>query len=141
MFKVETRIKVRYVETDQMGVVHHSNYFAWFEVARVELLEKLGFPYNRLEKEGLFLPMLSAACVYRAAAGFGDEVVVSAELKEMTGVRMDINYEVRKVGEERVITQGETVHAWANSELKPVNLKKYRPDMYDVLIKVQGFEK
>ena len=124
---------VRYYETDRMGIVHHSNYLRWFEVGRTELIKMVGFRYSELEKGGLLLPVVESHCQYRGSARYEDEIVVKATVKSMTPVRITFYYEVFNETAGKLITSGETMHVWTNSELKPVNLKKTAPEIYRMM--------
>jgi acyl-CoA thioester hydrolase len=131
----ETPITVRYAETDQMGVVHHSNYAVWFEAGRTDFIKKMGMPYSMIEAKGAMLPLLELRCSFRSFARYEDNVVVRTRIKEYTGTRLLFHYEVVLTGEDRVLTEGETMHCWTNRELKPVNIKKFMPEVYELIEK------
>jgi len=135
MFKSETLLTVRYAETDQMGVVHHSNYPVWFEAGRTEFIRRLGMPYSEIEKRGAMLPLLELKCRFLSFARYEDEIIVETRIKEFTGTRLLFGYTVYKKGSDKPITEGETLHVWTNRELKPVNIKKYAPEIYALLEK------
>ena len=91
----ETRLRVRYAETDQMGVVYHANHFIWFEVGRVELLRQLGFSYRDMEqKDGCFIAVVDARCRYRAPAYYDDAIVVRTQLKNVRDSVIHFGYEL-----------------------------------------------
>ncbi len=91
----ETRIRVRYAETDQMGVVYHSNHFIWFEVGRVELLRQLGFSYKEMETaDDCFIAVVDARCRYKAPVRYDDEVVVRTYLKHVREKVIHFGYEL-----------------------------------------------
>ena len=113
---VETR--VRFAETDAMGVAHHANYLSWFEVARVALLDELGCPYRALEADGFLLPVLEAGVTYHRPTRFDDRVRVTVTLAEKPGARFRLAYQVR-VGE-TLAAEGFTEHAFVNRDFKPV---------------------
>ncbi len=113
---VETR--VRFAETDAMGVTHHANYLAWFEMARVAMLDELGCPYRALEAEGFLLPVLEAGLTYHRPTRFDDRVRITVTLAEKPGARFRLTYEVR-IGEV-LAAEGFTEHAFVNREFKPV---------------------
>ena len=94
VFEMEHR--VGYAETDAMAVVHHSNYLRWFEMGRVDLLRKIGYPYSDLEKMGIWIPVISADCQYKVPAVFDDVVVVRTWVEKMKGVSIFMGYEVIK---------------------------------------------
>ena len=134
MFTTETALTVRYAETDQMGIVHHSNYAVWFEAGRTDFIKKLGLPYSKIEESGVLLPLVELRCFFRGAARYEDEIVVRSSVKEYNGIRLTFHYEVCLSQSGKLITEGETVHAWTNRDLKPVNLKKFRPDIHSLLM-------
>jgi len=122
----ETRLRVRYAETDQMGVVYHSNQFVWFEVGRVELLRQLGFSYRDMEQnDGYFIAVVDARCRYKAPAHYDDEVVVRTWLKNIRESVIHFGYElVRADG--TLIAEGETTHIVTDAEMK----KALLPEKY-----------
>jgi len=135
MLVSETPITVRYAETDQMGVVHHSNYAVWFEAGRTDFIRKMGMPYSLIEEKGAMLPLLELRCRFKSFARYEDNLIVRTYIKEYTGTRLLFHYEVVRVGEDRVLTEGETLHCWTNRYLKPVNIKKYMPEIYELIEK------
>jgi acyl-CoA thioester hydrolase len=115
----ETRIRVRYAETDQMGVVYHSNHFIWFEVGRVDLLRQLGFTYKNMEREDdCFIPVVDAYCRYRAPVHYDDEVVVRTYLKHVREKVVRFGYELRRAETGELLAEGETTHIVANAQMK-----------------------
>lgn len=122
----ETRLRVRYAETDQMGVVYHSNHFVWFEVGRVELLRQLGFSYRDMEQnDGYFIAVVDARCRYKAPAHYDDEIVVRTWLKNFRESAIHFGYElVRADG--TLIAEGETTHIVTDAEMK----KALLPEKY-----------
>jgi acyl-CoA thioester hydrolase len=123
----ETRIRVRYAETDQMGVVYHANHFIWFEVGRVELLRQLGFSYKEMETEDdCFIAVVDARCRYKAPVHYDDEVVVRTYLKHVREKVIHFGYELLRAGNGQVLAEGETTHIVANAQMKPRKLpEKY----------------
>jgi acyl-CoA thioester hydrolase len=116
----ETRIRVRYAETDQMGVVYHTNHFIWFEVGRVELLRQFGFSYKNMEREDdCFIAVVDARCRYRAPVHYDDEIVVHTYIKHVREKMIHFGYELRNVETGGLLAEGETIHIVANSEMKP----------------------
>jgi len=123
----ETRLRVRYAETDQMGVVYHSNHFIWFEVGRVELLRQLGFSYRDMEsKDGRFIAVAEAKCRYRAPVRYDEEVVVRTELLNVRDSVVHFGYELRRVEDDALLAEGETTHIVTDAEMKIAVL----PDKY-----------
>ena len=116
------RIRVRYAETDKMGVVYYANYLVWFEVARAEWLRRSGWTYREMEAEGLALPVIEAHCEYRQPTRYDDEVEIVAVAKLLTPARLRFDYEVRLVGAEPVHAAGHTVHAVLDGRGRPCRL-------------------
>ena len=123
----ETRIRVRYAETDQMGIVYHSNHFIWFEVGRVELLRQLGFTYKEMEKEDdCHIAVVDARCRYKAPVLYDDEVLVRTYLKNVREKLIHFGYELVRAGTGELLAEGETTHIVADSQMKPRSLpEKY----------------
>ena len=116
----ETRVRVRYAETDQMGVVYHANHFIWFEVGRVELLRQLGFSYKEMEREDdCFIAVVDARCRYKAPVLYDDEVLVRTHLKNIRDKLIHFGYELVRAGTGELLAEGETTHIVADSHLKP----------------------
>jgi acyl-CoA thioester hydrolase len=126
-----TPIRVRYAETDAMGVAYHANYLTWFEVARVNLLDELGLPYRELEKRGYRLPVLEVHANYLRPTFFDDRLEMRIRLRERPSVRLRIEYELYR-GADLCLT-GYTVHAFVNLRGEPV-----KPPA-DVLAKMREF--
>ena len=115
----ETRIRVRYAETDQMGVVYHANHFIWFEVGRVELLRQLGFSYKDMEREDdCFIAVVDASCRYKAPVHYDDEVVVRTYLKHVREKVIRFGYELRDAATGALLAEGETTHIVADAKMK-----------------------
>jgi len=136
MEKIEhkTEVRVIYADTDAMSVVYHSNYFKWFEVGRTELLRNIGYPYARLEQEGIMLPVIECGCKYAKPALYDDLLEITSMIKEVKAASILIEYEIcRKSTGERLVT-GFTKHAVTNSSLKPVRLRSAAPDLYKLLV-------
>ena len=117
-----TRVRVRYAETDQMGVVYYANYFVWFEVGRTELLRSLGGTYRELEAEGIFLPVIEASCTYSQASRYDDELDIRTTGKLLSPVRMEFQYEVVRLADQVTTATGRTVHAALNGRGRPCRL-------------------
>jgi acyl-CoA thioester hydrolase len=116
----ETRIRVRYAETDQMGVVYHANHFIWFEVGRVELLRQFGFNYKNMEREdNCFIAVVDAHCHYRAPVHYDDEVIVRTYLKHVREKVIRFGYELRRAETGELLAEGETTHIVADSSMRP----------------------
>lgn len=123
----ETRLRVRYAETDKMGVVYHANHFIWFEVGRVELMRQLGFSYRDMENEdNCFFAVAEAKCRYRAPVRYDEEVLVRTELLNVRESVVHFGYELRRVEGGGLIAEGETTHIATNAEMKIIAI----PDKY-----------
>ncbi|SNS90295.1 acyl-CoA thioester hydrolase [Anaerovirgula multivorans] len=127
-------IRVRYQETDQMGVVYHGNYFTWFEIGRTTFLREMGYSYKDLEKENIMLPVVEVKCNYKEPARYDDEIIVEAKIKELKGIRITFEYNIIRKLDEKLLATGTTIHAFVDTNLKPVNFKKTHIDMYKALI-------
>jgi acyl-CoA thioester hydrolase len=131
--KTETRLTVRYAETDQMGIVHHSNYAVWFEAGRTEFLKQTGFSYSEVEAKGVMLPLYEITCRFKRPARYEDEIVVITSLKELSRVRLILSYQVYNVKTNELLATGETLHAFTDSTLKPLNAERVIPDIYALM--------
>lgn len=128
-----TTFTVRYAETDQMGIVHHSVYPIWFEAGRTDFIRQAGISYSEIEKKGLLLPLIQLTCNYMSAAKYEDAVTVATSLRSMTFTRLRMSYTVKVEGSPGIIATGETLHVWTDLNLKPLNLKKNFPELYELL--------
>jgi acyl-CoA thioester hydrolase len=114
----ETKIRVRYKDTDRLGVVYYGNYLTFFEVGRAELMRALGYPYSRLEAEGYSLVVIEAFARYHGNVGYDSLVSVKTTIPDVSGARMRFDYEV--LGENgSVLVSGYTLHGCLNSKSKP----------------------
>ena len=129
----ETEIPVRYAETDQMGIVHHSHYAVWFEAARTDFFNQLGFRYGDMEDAGILLPLTDLACSYKKPARYEQTVTIRTRIERLTGVRIVFVYEVADRESGELLAAGETRHAWTGADLRPLNLKKKMPEVYEAL--------
>lgn len=115
-------VRVRYAETDKMGVVYYANYFVWFEVGRADLLRSLGWTYREMELAGVTLPVIEAQCDYRRPARYDDEMDIRTEGRLLSPVRMEFTYEVVRRADQAVAAAGRTVHAALDPSGKPCRL-------------------
>ena len=120
--------KINYYETDKMGVVHHSNYIRFLEEARCFFLDKINLPFSLLESNGITVPVLSVNCIYKNHVTFEDVLLIKVFIKDYSGVRMTINYDVKDKKTGRTVIIAETKHCFTNKDLKPINLKKLNPE-------------
>jgi len=143
-------LRVRYQETDQMGVVYHANYLNWFEIGRTEWVRQAGIAYKDMEARGLLLPVTDVEASFKQPASYDEWVTVCTRVAEMTSVR--VRFESRVIGGDlterfgssfageeppgTVLVQGGTRHVWVNKEWKPVRFAKEAPDWYDKMLKL-----
>jgi acyl-CoA thioester hydrolase len=117
--EAETRLRVRYAETDQMGVVYHANHFIWFEIGRVEFLRQLGFSYRDMEKnDGCYIAVADARCRYKAPARYDDEIIIRTHIKNVRESVIHFGYKLLRVSDGELLAEGETTHVATNSEMK-----------------------
>jgi acyl-CoA thioester hydrolase len=123
----ESRVRVRYAETDQMGVVYYSNYLVWMEVARVDFCRNVGFEYRDMEADGAILAVTEVKCQYRASARFDDEVRVLTRVTETRSRTIRFAYEMRRAGDDQLVALGETLHTVCDRSGRTIRLpEKYR---------------
>jgi len=130
MKEVKIEIRVRYVETDQMGVAHHSNYFSWMEAARAELMRKHGMSYSELEEEGYLLPVREAHCRYRKSLRYDDIAVIKARLIDIGGASIKIGYRIFLKDDCELVAEGYTVHPFTDRDKKIVKTPDFFKKMF-----------
>jgi acyl-CoA thioester hydrolase len=106
-----SRVRVRYAETDKMGVVYYANYFVWFEIGRTDLLRVEGWSYREMEVEGFGLPVIEARCEYRQPARYDDELEIRTVGRLLSSVRVRFDYEIARPADAAVLAEGHTIHA------------------------------
>lgn len=123
--------KVQYYETDQMQIVHHSNYIKWFEEARMYLLEEMDFGYHQMEENGIVIPVLSVQADYKSMVRFGETVEIEAKVTTFTGVKLVVSYEIRDVETKELRTIGQSKHAFLDKDsYRPISLKRKHKELY-----------
>ena len=128
-----TDIRVPYADTDSMGIVHHTNYIKYFEVGRTEYLRTVGYPYARFEEEGIWLPVASVYCEYKAPAKYDDLLTVHTRVGEFKSATILMAYEIYKKDTEELIVKGETKHPITDDTLKPIRLRNVNPKIYNII--------
>ena len=118
--------KVQYYETDMMGVTHHANYIHWMEEARIDFMDQIGFPYKRMETEGVFSPVKSIRVNYLKPCTFGDEVDVTVGVQDFNGVVITITYDMRVNGEP--VFSGTSEHVFLDRDGKFVRMRRVMPE-------------
>ena len=127
MIEGEVKLRVRYAETDQMGVVYHSNFVIWFEIGRVELIRQMGFRYRDMERDDdCHIPVADMHVRYKQPVYYDDEIMVRTRLTEVHRSLLRFRYQVFRVDDETVLAEGETTHIVVNRQLKRRSLpQKY----------------
>ncbi len=136
----KTYLTVRYAETDMMGIVYHSRYYPWFEMARTDLIKECGMSYSDMEKAGVYMPLIQTGAKYIQGLTYDDKVLVECSVAKLSVVRCEFSYKVYKLPEMVLCTEGMTSHAFTDTSLKPVNLKKKFPQIWDIVQKAAGIE-
>src|ERR1700722_17168459 len=130
----ETRLRVRYAETDQMGVVYYANHFVWMEVGRVDLCKACGFNYRDLEREdGIFFAVAEANCRYKWPARFDDEVIVKTWIEDANTRFVIFNYEMRTTGHDHLLATGMTRHVYVTSAMQRTRLPEKYYAMFGIV--------
>ncbi|HEY5466159.1 MAG TPA: thioesterase family protein [Clostridia bacterium] len=125
----ETSFRVRYYETDAMGIVHHSNYLRWFELARTEYLRDIGTPYRAMEESGISSPVLEIHCRYLQPSRYDDLITVRVCMTDYSAVRIELSYQV--FCGDRMICDGWTRHAFLR-EGRPISPARSAPELHEV---------
>lgn len=130
----ETKIVPRYSETDQMGVIYHSNYFIWFEVGRTDYLKNFSMSYKDMENMGVMLPVIEVNCKYKVSAMYADNLVVKTTVGSLTPIRIKFDYIIFREEDELLIAEGYTEHVFTSKATgKPINLKKKYEELFKLL--------
>ncbi len=123
----ETRLRVRYVETDQMGVVYHSNFLIWFEVGRVEAMRELGFNYKDMERQhGCYIAVVDARCRYKSPAFYDDDILVRTRIRNVRGSLIHFGYQIVRAADGTPLAEGETTHIVTDKKMQ----KREMPEEY-----------
>ncbi len=131
MHQNEAKLRVRYAETDQMGVVHHANYLIWMEIGRVEYVRSLGINYKDLEEQGYYLSVVGTACRYLHPARYDQEVVVATELLNANPRILEFGYEIRLAGCGTRLAEASSRHLWLSRDWRPTRLPaEYQQILY-----------
>lgn len=125
--------QAQYYETDQMGIIHHSNYIKWLEEARIDFLAQIGVSYRSLEEMGLVSPIVEVKCQYKGMVHFGESVSISVKITKYTGVKLVLSYEIRNAESGELCTLGETTSCFMNREGKVISLKQEFPALHTLI--------
>lgn len=123
------RRKINYYETDQMQIVHHSNYARFLEETRLDMMEQMGLSYARLEHLGIIIPVLELHCFYSHALHFGETVLIYPHVYRLTPARFCLRYEIKAL-DGTLLHRAETSHGFVDRTFRPMNLKKQFPDIF-----------
>ncbi len=126
---------VHYYETDKMGITHHSNYIRWMEEARVDFLNQIGWGFDRMEELGIASPVLSVSSHYKHSTKFADKVQIEAYVKDCSGLKLFIGYEMKNTATGETVCNGETSHCFMTLEGRPIRLQKEYPQLFEALDK------
>lgn len=136
------RHKVQYYETDQMGVVHHSNYIRWFEEARTDYMEQMGMGYDEMEKKGIMSPVLAVEAEYLRMVHFGEAVTIETFIKEYNGIKLKVEYQVIDEKTGTVYCRGTTKHCFISKQGRPISLKRDFIEFHNMFVQgLEDFEK
>ena len=122
---------INYYETDQMAIVHHSNYIRFFEEARLDMMDKYDLNYKKIEDMGIIIPVMSVECKYIVPLHFGDNVQIHTKLEKFDGIKMEVSYEIYR--DSVLCTKGHTGHCFLDKDMKPFRMKRLYPEFYNKL--------
>ena len=128
--QTSSNVRVRYAETDQMGVVYHSNYLIWFEIGRTDWLRETGWTYREMEADGIQLPVIEAHCEYRQGAKYDDDVEIRTRATKVSAVRMQFDYQAIRCADGVTLATGHTVHATISRDGRPVRMPDRVKDLF-----------
>jgi len=139
---LETTVKIRarYDETDQMGVIYHANYYKWFNIGRTEFLRDLGCDYRKLESSGIIFPVIESGCKHFYPAYYDDEIIIKVRLADFKGVRMKVAYEIIDDANGKKLAEGYTLHVIVDGDLKPVRVNRTENECLKILIEAMKEE-
>ena len=133
-YKSETYLTARYAETDLMGIVHHSRYYPWFEIARGDYMKTSGMSYRDVEEMGVMLPLSKSGAEYMGGIKYDDDVLITCVMEKLTVARCVFSYEVYRLPEKTLMTKGYTEHGFVDAKtFAPINLKKAYPEIWEKL--------
>ena len=136
MYINKTSFKVRYVETDKMGIVHHSNYYPWFEIGRGEFIKETDISYKDMEEQGILMPLAESYCKYIVPAKYEDLVTIETWIETLSPVKVIFNYKVIREEDGVILAKGSTTHAFVNGDFKIINIKKTSNEIWSNISKL-----
>lgn len=131
----EYRHHANYYETDQMGIIHHSNYIRWMEEARIHAMDEMGFGYRQMEELGIVSPVLSVQCEYKNMVHFDDTVLIHVWIKEYNGIKLTLGYRMTNEATGQICTIAESSHCFLDQNGKLTSLKKSCPECHTAFLK------
>ncbi|MBQ7793411.1 MAG: acyl-CoA thioesterase [Clostridia bacterium] len=135
--KTTTLLEVRYAETDMMGIMHHSRYYPWFEVARGDFIKQIGMSYSEMEQMGIMLPLIESGAKYIEGLKYEQKAEVTCSLCELSAARCGFAYTVRRLSDGKITTTGITRHGFVAADtFRPINMKKKYPELYEKLMSI-----
>ena len=120
--------KVQYYETDMMGISHHANYIRWMEEARIDFMDRIGFPYARMEAEGVLSPVRAVSCQYKRPSTFGDALKIAVSVESFNGVVLTLRYEMRRAEGDELVCEARSEHVFVRRGGGILRLKRDMPD-------------
>ncbi|KGO12879.1 4-hydroxybenzoyl-CoA thioesterase [Clostridium botulinum] len=137
MYINRTETTVRYVETDQMGVIHHSNYYPWFEMGRTEFTKATGMKYTDIENIGVMMPLTESYCKYIKPAKYEDEIIIETSIEKLTPVKIIFSYKVIKKENNELLAKGNTTQAFVDKNtFRVMNLKQCNEELWNKLMEL-----
>ncbi|ENK1243178.1 acyl-CoA thioesterase [Clostridium botulinum] len=137
MYINRTETTVRYVETDQMGVVHHSNYYPWFEIGRTEFTKATGMKYTDIENLGVMMPLTESYCKYIKPAKYEDEIIIETSIEKLTPVKIIFSYKIIKKENNELLAKGNTAQAFVDkNNFRVMNLKQCNEELWNKLMEL-----
>lgn len=127
-----------YYETDQMGIIHHSNYIRWLEEARIDFMAKRGLSYDELERSGILIPVLGVSCDYRSSVVYNEAVIITVKVTSFTGIKFTAAYEITGKEDGRRKASASSKHCFVDRNWNPVKLKKMYPKIYEIFENALG---
>lgn len=131
----DARVRVRYAETDQMGIVYHANYLVWFEVGRVELMRQIGLDYKNMERdEGAMVAVVEVTARYKAPARYDDELIIRTRVSSAKLAILKFKYEILRAADEILLCEGETIHLVVGRDMKRRSLPQRYVELFGDLV-------
>ncbi|BBN99422.1 acyl-CoA thioesterase [Sporolactobacillus terrae] len=138
MIESTTEVVVRYNETDKMGIVHHSQYVIYFELARTHFIRESGISYRKVEEEGLMMPVLGVEAHYHSPAFYDDTLIVKTKIAAYDSIRMKFNYKIYRKTDRKLLADGSSEHCWTDLSLRPVSIRRKNPELHQLIVEAAG---